>query len=94
MHMPANGIFSGHIANLLSILRVLIKILSHAIAKKKKKEKKRPNDLNFCTFIGPFSNDIMAVKGLMLTFHLMAHPPEEQNYSFFIKNTYFFFLFN
>ena len=66
----------------------------HMLLQKRQKKKKRPNVLNFCTFIGPFSNDIMAVKGLMLTFHLMAHPPEEQNYSFFIKNTYFFFLFN
>ena len=37
MHTPANSIFSSPITNLLSILCVLMKILSHANAKKKKK---------------------------------------------------------
>ena len=34
---PPNSIFSGPITHLLSVLRVLMKILSHASAKKKTK---------------------------------------------------------
>ena len=37
--MPANSIFSGAITNLHSVQCVLMKILSHANAEKKKKEK-------------------------------------------------------
>ena len=59
--MPANGVFSGAITNLLSILCVLMKILSNANAKKKTK---RFKDIIFRTFIVSFSSDIMAAKGL------------------------------
>ena len=43
------------------MLCVLVKILSHASGKKKTK---RLTDFKFCNFIGSFSGDIMAVKGL------------------------------
>ena len=46
-----NSIVSGVITNLFSVLSVLMKILSHATAKKKTK---RLKGLNFRTFIGRF----------------------------------------
>ena len=45
------SIFSGPVTHLLSVLRVWIKILSHAGAKKKTE---RLKDLKFRTFIGRF----------------------------------------
>ena len=48
---PQNGIFSGLITNLFSVLCVSMKILSHASAKKKTK---RLKDVKFPTFIGLF----------------------------------------
>ena len=57
---PAKRVVFGRMAHLLSMLRVLIKILSHARAKKKTK---RLKDFKFRFFIGRFS-DIVAVRGL------------------------------
>ena len=57
---PKNSIFSVLITDLFSVLCVLIKILSHASAKKRPKGLK---GLKFRTFIS-FSSDIMADKRL------------------------------
>ena len=54
---PTNSIFSGPITHLFSMQCVLMKILSHAGAKKKTK---RLTILHFCW---SFSSDIVAVKG-------------------------------
>ena len=54
------SIFSSPVTHLLSVLCVLIKILSHASAKKKKKGRRI---WNFALLLIVF-NDVMAVKGL------------------------------
>ena len=48
---PAKRIYSGPIIHLLSVLRILMKILSHASAKKKTKGLK---DVKFRILIGRF----------------------------------------
>ena len=48
-HTDVSSTFSGSITNLISILYVLLKIFSHANAKRKTAKLK---DLKFCTFIG------------------------------------------
>jgi len=55
-------IFSGHTAHLLSMLCILMKILSHASAKK---EDKNDQGFQIWHFYWSFSSDIMAVKGLI-----------------------------
>ena len=57
-----NAIFSGPIINLLSLLCVLMKILSHASAKKKTK---RLKGFEFHIITGLFSSYTMAEKGLI-----------------------------
>ena len=52
---------SGPVALLMSMLCVLMKILRHVSAKKKTK---RLKNSKFRTFLGSFSINIMAVKGL------------------------------
>ena len=47
----ANGVCSGPVTNLTSILSVLIKIRSHAYTKKRTK---RVKDFKVCPFIGRF----------------------------------------
>ena len=62
-YTPANRIFHGPITYLLLILCILIKIFSHACAKRKKDG----TDFQFVTFVGRFQSDSvasMAVKGL------------------------------
>ena len=62
MDMPANSIFSGPVTQLLSVMCVLMKILSHANVKKKKKGLRI---LNFALLFVVFKrHQIMAVKGL------------------------------
>ena len=68
---PANSTFSCSITNLISILCVLMKFLSHINAKSKTK---RTNNFKFRTFNIPFSSNIMAVKGLTLS----GDPTESQ----------------
>ena len=61
---PANSIFDGPIATLLSILCILVEVLSRVQTKRVK----RLNDFRFGTSIGRFSSDgaaSTAVKGLM-----------------------------
>ena len=53
------------------MLLVLMKILSHAYAKKKTK---RPKGFQISRLYWPFSSDIMAVKGLI--FCVFAYLPE------------------
>ena len=66
--IPANSRFSGSILILLlhlfSVLCILMKILSHASAKKKTKTEKGLRVSNFALLL-LFSSDIMAVKGLI-----------------------------
>ena len=61
---PANCIFSGPVTRLLLVLCLLIKILSHASAKKKTKSLK---DSNFTLLVVILSH-IMAMKGLITHF--------------------------
>ena len=49
MDIPENSLFSGSISDLLSVLSILMKSLSHASAKKKTK---RLKGLELCTFNG------------------------------------------
>ena len=61
--MPAESIFDSLITNLLSVLRILTEIFSHAHAKGVQSR----NDFKFGIFIGRFLSDgvaIKAVKGL------------------------------
>ena len=51
--MPANSIFDGHIATLLSVLCILVEVLSRIYAK----TGKSLNYFKFGTFIGCFSGD-------------------------------------
>ena len=69
--VPADSVFSGPITHLLSMLRVLTKILSQARAKKKTKGFKVSNFAHYWLF----SSSIMPVKGLSIafTYLLPAH---------------------
>ena len=63
-YTPANNIFDGPLANLFSVLCVLVDILSSALAKRGKSL----NGFKFGTPVGRFSSDgaaSRAVKGLM-----------------------------
>ena len=51
-HTDVSSTFSGSITNLISILYVLLKIFSHANAKRKTTKTTKLKDLKFCTFIG------------------------------------------
>ena len=51
-HTHANSTFSGSITNLISILYVLLKMFSHANAKKKTTKTTKLKDFQFCAFIG------------------------------------------
>ena len=62
-HTHANRTFSGCITNLISILYVLLKMFSHANAKKKTTKTTKLKDFNFFRFYR-FSSAILAVKGL------------------------------
>ena len=64
MDVPANSICSGPVTQLLSVMCVLMKILSHASVKKKKKGLRISNfALSFVFFK---RHQITAVKGLSL----------------------------
>ena len=60
-HMSTNSIFSGPITNLISILWLLMKIRSRGDAKKSEKDYR----FEISHFYWLFSNDILAVKGLI-----------------------------
>ena len=61
--MPENSVFDGPIANLLSVMCILLEVLSPA----RVKGGGSLNDFKFSTFVGRFPSDrlvSMAVKGL------------------------------
>ena len=63
MHTPSNCIFSSPLTNLIRILDILMKIVSHANAKSKTI---RLRDFTVCSFfLFCFSSEIMAVKWLL-----------------------------
>ena len=67
IYTPANSVFDGPMTNLLSILRILTEVLSHAHAKRGK----GLINFKFGTFIDRFPSDAatsMAVKGLTKRF--------------------------
>ena len=80
-YTPANSIFAGPIANLLSILCIWVEILSRAHAKGRRGggeggegggREESLNDFKFCTFVGRSPIDGaagMAVKGLSRRLH-------------------------
>ena len=62
-YAPANSTFDGPVANMISILCILIEVLSGAHAERRK----GLNDFESCAFTGRFPDDTLtrvAVKGL------------------------------
>ena len=80
---PENRIFDGPIIDLLSILRILIEIISHAHAKGGGGGGGSLNDLKFGTFVGLLPSDgvaSMAVKGLMSIYIVLHKTPTSVQY--------------